>query len=50
MTTPHLDGQLMVVIGHRATYYALEHLLGRAALAEVVAAPWHWQPGWTYHF
>jgi broad specificity phosphatase PhoE len=50
LRTAELDGQLMVVIGHRATYYALEHLLGRAALAEAVAAPWHWQPGWTYHF
>ena len=43
----HGGGQVLV-IGHRATWYALEHLLNGRALAEVVASPWHWQPGWTY--
>jgi probable phosphoglycerate mutase len=38
----------ILVIGHRATFYALEHLLNRVTLREAVAAPWRWQPGWTY--
>jgi broad specificity phosphatase PhoE len=37
-----------LIIGHRATWYALEHLLGGRDLLEVIAAPWHWQPGWEY--
>jgi broad specificity phosphatase PhoE len=41
-------GATILVIAHRATGYALEHLLGRRPLAEVVAAPWQWQPGWRY--
>lgn len=38
----------ILVVGHRATWYALEHLLRGRPLDDVVAAPWHWQPGWTY--
>jgi 2,3-bisphosphoglycerate-dependent phosphoglycerate mutase len=45
---PDLDQPIVLVIGHRATYFALEHLLRGRALAEVIAAPWQWQPGWTY--
>jgi probable phosphoglycerate mutase len=37
-----------VVIGHRATFYALEHLLNGRSLPEIIAAPWQWQPGWRY--
>jgi hypothetical protein len=36
------------VIGHRATFYALEHLLNRVTLHDAVTSPWTWQPGWTY--
>jgi broad specificity phosphatase PhoE len=43
----HPDGTALV-IGHRATWYALEHLLNGRPLAEVIAAPWRWQPGWPY--
>lgn len=38
----------VLIVGHRATYYGLEHLLGGRDLLEVVAAPWQWQPGWKY--
>ncbi|MBI3282244.1 MAG: histidine phosphatase family protein [Acidobacteria bacterium] len=38
----------VLVIGHRATWYALEHLLGGATLEEVLKRPWKWQPGWRY--
>jgi broad specificity phosphatase PhoE len=38
----------VLVIGHRATWYAFEHLLRERDLAMVIAAPWAWQPGWEY--
>jgi broad specificity phosphatase PhoE len=38
----------VLVIGHRATFYALEHVLRGRPLEEVIAAPWRWQPGWVY--
>jgi len=42
------DGKTVVVIGHRATQYALEHLINGEELHKVVTAPWTWQPGWVY--
>jgi broad specificity phosphatase PhoE len=45
---PYMDAGTVIIIGHRATHYALEHLLNRVALDEAVTAPWTWQPGWTY--
>jgi broad specificity phosphatase PhoE len=42
------DGAILV-IGHRATFYALEHLLNHVTLHQAVMLPWTWQPGWTYH-
>ena len=39
----------VLVIGHRATFYALEHLLNGVPLREAVMSPWAWQPGWSYH-
>jgi broad specificity phosphatase PhoE len=41
-------GQRMLVIGHRATFYALEHLFKGVPLVDVVTSTWQWQPGWTY--
>jgi broad specificity phosphatase PhoE len=41
-------GQSVLVIGHRATFYALEHLCSAVPLVDVIAAPWQWQPGWRY--
>lgn len=41
------DGTVLV-IGHRATHVSLEHLLRGVPLADAVAAPWSWQPGWRY--
>ena len=38
----------IVVIGHRATFYAFEHLLKGVPLRDVIAAPWQWRPGWSY--
>lgn len=42
------DGKRVMVIGHRATQYGLEHWIKGLPLAEVIPAPWKWQPGWTY--
>jgi len=48
-TSSQFDSGTLLVIGHRATFYALEHLLNRVPLHEAVTSPWIWQPGWTYH-
>ncbi len=42
------DGKEIMIIGHRATQYALEHLVKGVPLYDAVSAPWKWQPGWTY--
>ncbi|HLI06534.1 MAG TPA: histidine phosphatase family protein [Ktedonobacteraceae bacterium] len=44
------DGKTIVVIGHRATRYALEYWCGDASLEEIVATPWQWReiPIWRY--
>lgn len=41
-------GKKVMIIGHRATQYALENLILKRPLAEVIPAPWKWQPGWAY--
>jgi broad specificity phosphatase PhoE len=43
-----LDGARIVLIGHSATRWALEHLLEGKDLHELVAAPREWQEGWSY--
>lgn len=43
----HSAGRILV-IGHRATFYAFEHLLRGIPLPQAVTAPWTWQPGWEY--
>lgn len=42
------SGGTVLVIGHRATFFALEHLVHGVALGAIVDAPWEWQPGWVY--
>jgi broad specificity phosphatase PhoE len=42
------DGKTIIIIGHRATQYGLEHWINDVALKNIVLAPWHWQPGWRY--
>lgn len=44
----HFDGKTVMIIGHRATQYGLEHWLNQKPLSEVLQAPWTWQPGWKY--
>jgi broad specificity phosphatase PhoE len=38
----------VLLIGHRATHYALASLLGGVPLERAVADPWRWQAGWEY--
>ena len=47
-TASRFSGRTVLVIGHRATHYAFEHLVGQVSLYDVVSSPWRWQPGWTY--
>ena len=42
------NDKTVVVVGHRATHYALQHLLADVPLAAAVGATWQWQPGWRY--
>jgi 2,3-bisphosphoglycerate-dependent phosphoglycerate mutase len=41
-------GGRVMIIGHRATQYGLEHWICGVPLDAAVTAPWRWQPGWTY--
>ena len=41
-------GGCVLIVGHRATQYGLEHWLKGVPLADAVRAPWAWQPGWEY--
>lgn len=42
------DGKKILIIGHRATQYGLEHWIKEIPLKKVIPAPWKWQPGWIY--
>src|SRR3989339_470049 len=39
------NGKRVMVIGHRATQYGLEHWINGVPLPETVIAPWQWQTG-----
>lgn len=38
----------IVIIGHRATQYGLEHHIKGKDVLTCVTEPWSYQPGWTY--
>jgi len=42
------EGRRVLVVGHSATRWALDHLLTGRALEDLVDAPFDWQPGWRY--
>lgn len=42
------DGDRVVVVAHSANRWALEVLLHGRSLAELVDAPFDWQPGWLF--
>jgi len=42
------DGKRVMIIGHRATQYGLDHLINGVGMEELVSAKFKWQPGWGY--
>jgi broad specificity phosphatase PhoE len=42
------EGRRVLLIGHRGTRIALDHVLGGMTLEEAVRADHTWRPGWTY--
>ena len=42
------NGRRVVVIGHAATRWAIQHLVDGEKLEDVVGAPFEWQEGWEY--
>jgi broad specificity phosphatase PhoE len=45
---PRFADRRIVVVGHQGTKIALDHVLEGTSLADLVSAPFRWQPGWTY--
>jgi broad specificity phosphatase PhoE len=41
-------GRRVLVIGHTATRWALDHLVAGRRLEELVAVPFEWREGWEY--
>jgi broad specificity phosphatase PhoE len=41
-------GRRVLLIGHVATRWALDHYLDGRSLTELASAEFDWQPGWTY--
>jgi len=44
----HWRGQRVLVIGHVATRWGLDHLLLGTPLEELARRDFDWQPGWEY--
>jgi broad specificity phosphatase PhoE len=42
------DGQRVLIIGHVATRWALDHVVLGIPLEELVVAPFEWREGWEY--
>jgi hypothetical protein len=50
--SPRTISCVIMVIGHRATQYGIEHVLNGVPLEKLVSPEaldaWKWQPGWVY--
>jgi len=44
----NFEGKTVMIIGHRATQYGLEHHILGKTLQQCVTEPWTYQPGWKY--
>ncbi len=42
------NGKKVIIIGHRATQYGLDHWIKGKSLKDLVKSSFKWQPGWTY--
>lgn len=40
--------ETVLIIGHRAVFYTLEHRFKKLPLEVLVVKPWNWQPSWKY--
>lgn len=43
------NGKKIMIIGHRATQYGLDHWIKGKSLEELVNMTFKWQPGWLYN-
>ena len=41
-------GKRVMIIGHRATQYAIQHILEGTPYEKLVTTHFKWQPGWVY--
>lgn len=41
-------GKRVMIIGHRATQYGLDHLINGVSLEKLTTTHFKWQPGWKY--
>jgi broad specificity phosphatase PhoE len=46
--SPRWQDTRILIIGHLATRWTLEHRLNGVALEDLIGAPFRWQPGWEY--
>ena len=42
------SGQRILVIGHVATRWGLDHVIDGMSLEDLAGQPFGWQPGWEY--
>jgi len=42
------DGKKVMVIGHRATQYGLDHWINNDSYEKLISTKFKWQPGWEY--
>jgi broad specificity phosphatase PhoE len=42
------DGKTVLIIGHRATHFGLDHIINNEPLIACVTKKWEYQPGWKY--
>ena len=48
LNTNNFDGKTILIIGHRATHWGLDHWINGQPLKECVEEQFAWQPGWQY--
>ncbi len=44
----NFDNQTVLIVGHRATHYGLEHFILDKSVEDCVSQQFVWQPGWKY--
>lgn len=44
----HWPGERVLIVGHLATRWALDHFVGEIPLETLMGVDFQWQPGWEY--